>query len=237
MSLKYWSDKVNNDFEESYLALREKEKRMFSDEQVRKLPFLENHPLEKEWQLRQKSTKKLLKTVQKTGLKYWWEIGCGNGWFSNQLSKLPNIKALGTDVNETELKQAARLFSSSDLCFAYCQKAEDFPKEIVVDGIIFNACIQYFSEPQLFITSCRKHFPNARVFILDSPIYKNEESAQLAAKRTQDYYQEMGHPELTSFYHHHTWKSFNQVKIISKPSKIASLIGFAVNPFPVFELE
>lgn len=235
MSLEFWSEKRKSDFEQLYLALREKEGRILNDDQIKSLPFLKNHPLDKEWKLRQKSTKKFLKIAEKSKLKYWWEIGCGNGWFAHRLSLLPGSKVIGTDVNVVELQQADRNFNKANLHFAYCESPTDVPQEVKVDAIVFNACIQYFEEPQSFIEACKKRFPGVKVFILDSPIYRNATEAQEAAERSKGYYEKMGFPELAQFYFHHTWNDIKKIKILVKQDR--NLLLRSKNPFPILRVD
>ncbi|MBP1683670.1 MAG: hypothetical protein H6Q27_1237, partial [Ignavibacteriaceae bacterium] len=47
---------INNEFEKIYLKVREKENRIFSDAELKQLPFAsESNPHKKEWDLRAKS--------------------------------------------------------------------------------------------------------------------------------------------------------------------------------------
>ncbi|MBL4668851.1 MAG: hypothetical protein JKY30_06260, partial [Flavobacteriales bacterium] len=53
----YIASAVNNNFSDSYLKVREKEQRIYSDEVVENLPITtKEHPQYEEWKLRQKST-------------------------------------------------------------------------------------------------------------------------------------------------------------------------------------
>ena len=235
MSLEFWSEKQASNFEHLYLALREKEGRILNDDEIKSLPYLKNHPLESEWKLRQESTKRFLEIAKRSNLKYWWEIGCGNGWFAHQLSLLPDSKVIGTDVNVVELQQADRNFNNSNLQFAYCANPNDVPTEVKVQAIVFNACIQYFEEPQGFIERCKERFPNARVFILDSPIYQTHEEAREAKIRSAAYYEKMGFPGLSKYYFHHSWNDIKNMKVLSKPSK--NILFRKKNPFPIIQVD
>src|SRR6187549_921819 len=101
----YVPDRVMPDslFERKYTTLRFKEKRMYSDEEVRHLPFIaREHPHYHEWVLRKRSCHRLVKYLEqkKTPLKIL-EIGCGNGWLSNQIIKIPGTVVIGSDINFT----------------------------------------------------------------------------------------------------------------------------------------
>src|SRR4051794_23945424 len=96
-------------FEEKYIGVRQKEHRLYSDNEVKHLPGIAaTHPLYDEWMIRKESCKRLIKYLQgKTKLTIA-EIGSGNGWLCNQLSSIEGSKIYGIDVNYTELQQAAR---------------------------------------------------------------------------------------------------------------------------------
>src|SRR6478609_3338202 len=75
---------------ELYIALREKEGRLVSDEELLKLPEVNAFHIHlKEWRIRKKSCDQLLNYVAKKNrpLKIL-EIGCGNGWLSNRLASV-----------------------------------------------------------------------------------------------------------------------------------------------------
>ena len=74
-------DTAINQFEKLYLQLREKEKRIYTDEEVIALPEIaEGHPHYAEWQMRKQSAKRLVTYLQREQrpLKIL-EVGCGNG--------------------------------------------------------------------------------------------------------------------------------------------------------------
>src|SRR5687767_8926232 len=80
----------NREFEKSYVALRQKEKRLYSNDVVQQLPEISgDDPLKPEWQLRKKSLDKLLSYLRKkSGVKKILEVGCGNGWLSRHLATI-----------------------------------------------------------------------------------------------------------------------------------------------------
>ncbi|MGB0883640.1 MAG: hypothetical protein ACPGTG_02870, partial [Flavobacteriales bacterium] len=77
-----------------YLKVRQAEHRVLSDEQVSKLPKTEkNYSLAKDWKLRTNTLHRFTTYLNKSKKPLTiLEIGCGNGWFSHQLSLLPNAK-------------------------------------------------------------------------------------------------------------------------------------------------
>src|SRR6478672_8506579 len=103
---------VAENFEEKYILLRRKEKRLYTDEQVKWLPEIEvSHPHYKEWQARKRSCNKLIQHLgsKRTELNIL-DVGCGNGWLCHRLSKIPGSSVVGIDINKIELDQAKRVF-------------------------------------------------------------------------------------------------------------------------------
>ena len=76
------------DFESLYIQLREKEGRIYPDEEVAQLPVTSStHPHYKEWLIRKESSQKLVSWLKKKKKPLdMLEIGCGNGWLSHKLS-------------------------------------------------------------------------------------------------------------------------------------------------------
>src|ERR1043166_8508266 len=121
---------VLNNFEENYLLVRQKEDRLYTDEQVKRLPEIEqSHPHYKEWRIRAGSCNRLIQHLSDKKRKLnILDVGCGNGWLCHHLSKIPGGEVAGIDINKTELEQAKRVFDSmEDLEFFY--------GEIIDEGI------------------------------------------------------------------------------------------------------
>ncbi|NJN44700.1 MAG: class I SAM-dependent methyltransferase [Anaerolineae bacterium] len=84
---------------ELYLRVREKEGRFLSDNLVLQLPNLPaKHPLAKEWRSRSISVSRLVRHLsgypRPSNI---LEVGCGNGWLSNQLAHIPGAQVFGLD--------------------------------------------------------------------------------------------------------------------------------------------
>jgi 2-polyprenyl-3-methyl-5-hydroxy-6-metoxy-1,4-benzoquinol methylase len=79
----------NQNFERLYIALREQEQRLYTDEQVRQLPDIDpSHLHYKEWKIRKHSAERLISYLNKKKRRLnILEIGCGNGWLSAQLAE------------------------------------------------------------------------------------------------------------------------------------------------------
>ena len=218
------SRKFQGEFERLYIKVREKEQRLYSDEDLRKLPFINRqHPHFEEWRSRNHSCKSFIRYLQKyrTPVSIL-EVGCGNGWLSNQISTTLGTDVTGIDVNRTEIEQAQRVFENdSNLRFYWGDLQSEFLLAKKFDIILFAASIQYFSSLRKVIDKSLSILePAGEIHIIDSFFYEGE-TANLAKERTAHYYKSMGVPEMTHHYFHHKYEElspYNYV-ILKKPSK------------------
>jgi ubiquinone/menaquinone biosynthesis C-methylase UbiE len=189
-----------------YVAAREKEKRIYTDDQLRQLPEVAaDNPYYGEWQVRKRSARMLVKALEapRKPLSVL-EIGCGNGWLSRQVALIPGICVAGLDVNALELQQAQRVFQQQqNLAFV----AGDIRTGMLLgqqfDRIIFAAAIQYFPSLHEILTVALDHLrEQGEIHILDSFFYEKRDLAD-ARKRTQQYYHGLGVPEMSAYYFHH----------------------------------
>ena len=225
------------DFETLYIKLREKEGRLYSDDQVARLPDISNtHVHSNEWIIRKESSQKLVRWLKKKKKAVdILEIGCGNGWLAHRLATIPSSMVIGTDINFFEIQQAARVFqNNSNLHFIYTSGNPDVFKENRFDVVIFAASIQYFeSFPDIIQTTLTWLRNDGEIHILDSPFYSEMEL--LAAKqRSRDYYKSNGFPGMADYYFHHSFddlKKFN-CRIMYQPGKLMTRLTGNKNPFP-----
>ena len=223
-------------FEERYLNARRKENRIYRDEEVMSLPDIwESHPHYKEWMIRKKSCQRLTHYLKARSRRLdILEIGCGNGWLSNHLSRISNCHVIGSDINLTELQQAVRVFTrKSKLKFIYGDIRSGMLNELKFDMIVFAASIQYFpSLTEIINVSLPRLKSEGEIHILDSPLYK---ASQLTAakERSRVYYASLGMPEMARFYFHHPVSALSafQHKVLSNPYSIRNRL-FGKNPFP-----
>jgi ubiquinone/menaquinone biosynthesis C-methylase UbiE len=230
-------NQVANQFEETYVALRRKEGRVYSDEEVRWLPTVgTSHPYFAEWRIRKHSSEKLIRYLRnkKQTLKIL-EVGCGNGWLCSQLSKIENSKVTGIDINNTELVQAQRIFGEiGNLEFLSGEIVDERIQSRKFDIIIFAASIQYFASLDQTILSCLQVLnANGEIHILDSHFYSD--SGRLAARnRSQEYFEAMGYSQMTQHYFHHEVRQLKKYnfKMLYNPSGIKRVFRIDKNPFP-----
>jgi ubiquinone/menaquinone biosynthesis C-methylase UbiE len=193
-------------FERYYVAAREKEKRLYTDDQLRQLPEVAAaHPYYGEWQVRKRSARMLVKALEapRTPLSVL-EVGCGNGWLARQVAQVPGMRVTGLDINMVELQQARRVFRQQEnLQFV----AGDLRTGLLLgqqfDRIIFAAAIQYFPSLGEILAVALDHLQEqGEIHILDSFFYEKRELSG-ARRRTQEYYRALGVPEMSAYYFHH----------------------------------
>lgn len=211
----------NPDFSENYLAVRRKENRILTDEEVMLLPLTSSkNSNSKEWKLRASSSNCIVKYLkEKNKALKILDIGCGNGWFSNLMSQIPNCEVVAIDINTIELEQANTVFRSKNLQFVCGDIFTITSFENQFDCITLNGCVQYFPDFLLLIEKLKTFLKiYGEIHIIDSPFYDKEE-VQNAKKRTMDYYSNLGFPEMSNYYFHHTLDLASDFKIKYKPNK------------------
>ncbi len=233
---------------QTYLNTRAQEGRLYDDATVRHLPRLPSqHPLAGEWAMRRLSAKRLLQYIRATltGLRDLSEfvrildLGCGNGWLTRQLAELPGAQVIGVDINAVELAQARRVFGRQpglNFCYADILTSPFPPRSF--DLITIVAALQYFPHlPQLFDSLRALLTHDGEIHILDTPLYNEATQAQ-AAERSRQHYQSVGQPQMSEFYHHHTWadvQSYHPI-ILYRPqplwAKLYRRLGWRYAPFP-----
>lgn len=212
MALKiYTPTKPWQAFTHAYLSVRKKENRVLNDEEVTKLPQFSGHKLrEQEWKIRAFSSRFLIQHVKKrfnqnTAV---LEIGCGNGWLTNQLANA-GFMAFGVDVNLPELEQAARVFTQPKVTFAFADVFEWQP-HVKFEVVVLSAVLQYFPSPQkLFKRLFSVNPALKKIYILDTRFYTDTEK-QAAQQRTKRYYAKHNAAEMCNHYHHFTVKDLGQ---------------------------
>src|SRR5664279_17064 len=177
-------------FEKLYLSVRQKEQRVFSNEELRKLPDVPaSHQQHYEWSVREESCKRLVRHLKKKNrvLKIL-EIGCGNGWLSHQLSEIPRTEVVGLDINLAELGQAAEVFAKNNLKFVYGDLNKDILQNTPFDIIVFAASVQHFSSVADIIRRALKNLnADGEIHIMDSFFYDQKELTA-AKQRGREYY-------------------------------------------------
>jgi ubiquinone/menaquinone biosynthesis C-methylase UbiE len=223
-----------------YERLREREGRIYSDEIVARLPYIpKDHPLSDEWQARADSSKRLAKYISRVASPLTiLEVGCGNGWLSHQVARIPNSYVYGLDRVGIELTQAARLFNSSNLIL---MSADVFQLPFTAkkfDVIILASVIQYFPDLPALIRALQPYLSQrGEIHIMDSALY-SQKDLSAARERSLNYYAQLGFPQMAEHYFCHAVDSLKRFspRWLYRPSRLdLSLwkhLGKVQAPFP-----
>jgi SAM-dependent methyltransferase len=220
------------DFEDLYIAVRQQEKRVYTDEQLQLLPDID-HIYYDEWKIRKRSSERLTAYLEKKrkSLRIL-EIGCGNGWLSAKLAVIPDTKVTGLDINQVEIDQANRVFKKDNLEFVYDSFNEntfDFEK---FDVIVFAASLQYFPSVVNVLKQTLAILKNGgEIHIIDTPFY-NPPEAEKADERSCKYYAALGYPEMAEHYFHHSISEFwgFNYEVLFNPANVFNRL-FKKDPF------
>jgi SAM-dependent methyltransferase len=226
-------------FENLYAKLRKAEKRDYTDDTVKTLPWIEKkHPHYNEWKIRDCSSGMLCGYIGKSkNAKKILELGCGNGWLTNRLSEIENSEVWGLDVNAAELKQAARVFGSKEnILFACGDIFEIDPEKLKLkfDYIILPAVLAYFADPAKLIVKLTELLNSVgEIHIIDSPFYDDVHAAK---ERSMKYFESLGCGEMINYYHHHSLDVLSEFeyKIMYDPERILNKVKrffSAASPF------
>ncbi len=236
-NLIYLSE-VKDDFEKQYNAVRDKEKHIYSDAELKMLPAIDPNSIHnKEWGLRAQTLNRMLRYFKgKPNHLRFLEVGCGNGWFSNQISLLPQASVIGIDINEVELTKAVRVFQNGHVSFCYGDIFEDIFESLFFDVILLNASIQYFPDFDMLINRLIHYLSeHGEIHISDSPFYKKEK-VHSALQRSHKYYETLDTQQMSAYYYHRNWHELKnyKYKIQYNPvrHKWKKLLGYHPNIFP-----
>jgi len=193
--------------EQLYLSLRKKEGRFYTDDFLAKIPYQGNsHPLAKEWKVRASSAESMCQyLLDKSKALNLLDLGCGNGWLANFVSKT-GAEITAMDLNLEELKMGARVFSANEkVQFIYGDVFEDILPEQYFDIVMCASSIQYFVDLKVLIERLFRFLkPGGEIHIIDSPVYQENETEQ-AKKRSLRYFSEAGFSDMIKYYYHHSW--------------------------------
>lgn len=229
-------------FERSYLLVRKKENRIFTVDEIKKLPEVsKDYVHQNEWTIRKNSIQRVEKHLKKCGeFQNILDIGCGNGFFTNRLSSYAQ-NVVGVDINLLELNQASTAFANNKKITWLCA---DFFDNLIFnspefDLITFCCSFQYFANLEQTINRCFELLkPNGKIIIIDTAFYEENE-LERAKERSFEYYTKMGVPELINQYHHHRIndiKKYNIRNLFKKSIFDVLLKSKVISPFPCIEI-
>lgn len=224
-------------FEKKYIQIRALESRLYTDEELTRLPdILPEHPHYREWMVRKRFTGKLVHylSLRKANPEIL-EVGCGNGWLTHLLAEIPGSKVFGLDINFTELQQAARVFSNDpNLRFIHGDIRSGILETRQFDYILFPASMEYFPSLKKMLHLCQSYLkPGGEIHIVDTPFCRLEEIKQ-QERKTYAYYTSFGYPEMAEYYYHHTLADLRpfHYSILYNPRAMRNRFLKAKNPYP-----
>lgn len=223
--------------EEVYIRIREKEGHLINDAQVMDLPNTAPAPeFHRLWVMRKQSALAVCAQLAKTPNPTILELGCGNGWFSHLLAAIPGSMVLGMDMNQTELRQAARLFQKDNLAFAFGDIDQDPLLPEMFDFVVLNAAIQYFNDIPGVLRIIRKLLKeNGEIHILDSAFHHTKAEQEKARARSREHFAQMGEPDMIHHFHHPLWSDINsfqpKVRHFNR-NLLKKLLRIPQNPMP-----
>ncbi|HEX2616820.1 MAG TPA: class I SAM-dependent methyltransferase [Flavobacteriales bacterium] len=215
-------------FEAQYGAVRAKEQRILTDDQVRRLPDGTGLWNADEWTVRAQSAQRLVDDLaQRWSSAHILEVGCGNGWLSGLLHRAGHT-VIGIDPFTAELEQAARVFDGP--LFARADLLASPLPEQNFHAIVFAASIQYFPDPAAAVRRALElTTPFAgEVHVMDTVLYANAQEAAAAQERSRMYYAELGFAEMATQYHAHQRSAFTGIgrcSVLTAPSRWKRLRG------------
>jgi ubiquinone/menaquinone biosynthesis C-methylase UbiE len=223
-------------FGEYYIAARQKENRIYSDEQVKRLPDIENSNIHSaEWKLRKQSSERLIRYLKNKHLPMQiLEVGCGNGWLSHKLAQIEKSVVTGIDINKIEINQAKIVFQEKSNLFFISNNIESISHAVKYDVVVFAASLQYFFSLKETIGDVLLRLKkNGEIHILDTHFYSPADSEK-ARNRSQIYYRSIGLKEMADYYFHHSSQSLNKFcfSYLYNPKDIKNKILGSNNPFP-----
>jgi ubiquinone/menaquinone biosynthesis C-methylase UbiE len=224
-------------FEKKYITTRSLENRIYTDEELAKLPEIaEDHTHFREWQARARTIRLFLRylSARKKSLEIL-EIGCGNGWLSHKLAEIKGSKVVGADINFTELQQAARVFNDDpNLTFVHGDIRTGILDGRQFDIIVFAATIEYFpSLKKILHTTLSFLKPAGEIHVMDSRICRPDEVDEFKRQKLA-YYTSMGYPEMADFHYHHSMADLRpfHYDLRYHPHSVKNILQGRKNPYP-----
>lgn len=223
-------------FQDLYIALRETENRLCSDEELARLPDVDlKHMYYDEWLIRKTSLERFRKFLEhKTCDLNILEVGCGNGWLSHALSHIRQSQVTGIDINSIELQQARRVFAGREnLSFILGDIRSAGLTYGSFDIIVFAASIQYFENIADILNPAfdllKSH---GEIHIIDTKFYKQAEAVK-ARERSAVYFHSLGFEEMSRSYFHHSMNSLNNYnyQVMYDPNHLFNQILKRKDPF------
>lgn len=225
------------DFEAQYAHLRAQEHRVFSTEEIKRLPDTGiDHPHYQEWEMRKHTVSAFMEYLKTKGKGFQvLDLGCGNGFFSHLIANEDN-RVIGVDISLFELEQAVNAFGFHNPSWYYADIMRDRLPVPAFDIIVLSAVLAYFPDPRTILHQCMGLLkPGGEIHILESPVYENEKAVAKARENSARHFQSKGAPGMMLFYHFHTWEVLNDFhySVNSRfTAFVNKVLGLKRSPFP-----
>ena len=246
MPITYFSQPADYpEKERLYLEVRSREGRVLTDDALKQLPEVASPAVPaREWRWRKRNFERFdayLNRHYPDRLVRVLDLGCGNGWMSNLIAGNPLRSVTAVDLNEMELIQGSRVFQRHNLQFAFGNVLKDALPENSFEVIVLAASVQYFPDLRELLTALRRLLAaNGTIHFLDSHFYATEAERHAARARSFAYYQQLGVPEMGTFYHHHLWKEAQELGAVNLNRRpdvyLRQRLGYLA-PFPWLKLD
>ncbi len=153
---------------------------LFSDSALSALPrTAPDHPRVSRWRERARATDRLTEYLARQNRLVILDVGCGTGWLSHRLAvlrataELRTTRVWGIDVNERDLRQAARVFvdrPSTKYLLADVLTAALPTGQFTT--IVMADTLQYLADPPTALARCLSLLrPGGEIHVLDGPIW------------------------------------------------------------------
>ena len=198
----------------TYLNYLKKDNRLYDDAEVKELPETFFYNLHRaEWERKAQSAKRLMSYLNRPPVEdqkfQLLDMGCGTGWLAAQVAKLPQFEVVGLDIVPELLQQAARVSVKPGLSFVQGDIFEDLFPEEHFDLIILFDVIAYFSNLPQLLNRLRQFLKKGgEIHLLESQFYQEKE-IELAKRKTEERYKQLGVPEMVDLHFFHSIKDLS----------------------------
>jgi ubiquinone/menaquinone biosynthesis C-methylase UbiE len=220
---------IDQAFEQLYLQVLKREKRFYSDDEVKLLPYaLQRNVHKSEWQLRTKTFLRFRNYLSNKKSKLnILDVGCGNGWLIGKLAREFEHNYFGIDTNLAELEQADRLFKNENVRFIYGDISKASLPTDTFNIVILNSTFQYFKDVDLLLKellTISKSY--GEIHIIDTLFYLANEQF-IARNDSLKHFTSLGVPDMATKIFHHTLNELKyfRIKMLYNPASLKNKVS------------
>ena len=211
---------INNELEKNFEKFQKAEKKQYTDYELSILPNIDEYMLhQKEWKIVHETSNRFLDYLdsKKTNLQIL-HVGCGNGWFTNQLGTNSNYRVTAINAVSFPLNQAARVFPKNNICFVLADIFEiDFQFQFQFDIIVLQNSVQYYPKINILLDKLKSFLkPAGEIHIFDCPIY-NKFDLNKEEKKYVAYLKKISCLEMARYTFFHSDEKFRDFEVKYNP--------------------